>query len=99
MLERPDLVENLIERNGAKDVTIRQTALQELQSMKPRFSQWLPGDEIPEKHWMYRLAKRFFYTDFGAYKNIQNVKPLHDLNGQAKGGSQGNATSDLIEKD
>ena len=34
MLERPDLVENLIERNGAKDVTIRQTALQELQSMK-----------------------------------------------------------------
>ena len=99
MLERPDLVENLIERNGAKDVTIRQTALQELQSMKPRFSQWLPGDEIPEKHWMYRLAKRFFYSDFGAYKNMQNVKPLHDVDGHNKGSSKGNANPDLIEKD
>ncbi|MDG1890623.1 MAG: radical SAM protein [Verrucomicrobiota bacterium] len=76
MLERPELVEELVERHGAKDATIRQSALQELQSMKPRYSQWLPGDEIPEKHWMYRWAKRFFYTDFGAYQNLQNEQPL-----------------------
>ena len=78
MLERPDLVEGLVKKHAAGDGTIRQTAMQELQAMKPRHSQWLPGDEIPEKHWMYRWAKRFFYTDFGAYNRLEKVKPLSD---------------------
>ena len=36
--------------------------------MEPR-GQPIPrrGDEIPEKNWLYRLAKRFFFNDFGAY--------------------------------
>lgn len=82
MLERPDLVEDLVKKHAAGDGTIRQTAMQELQAMKPRHSQWLPGDEIPEKHWMYRWAKRFFYTDFGAYNRLEKVKPLSDTVGQ-----------------
>jgi len=82
MLERPDLVEELVKKHAAGDGTIRQTAMQELQAMKPRHSQWLPGDEIPEKHWMYRWAKRFFYTDFGAYDRLEKVKPLSDTVGQ-----------------
>ncbi|MEK9948938.1 MAG: radical SAM protein [Verrucomicrobiales bacterium] len=82
MLERPDLVEDLVKKHAAGDGTIRQTAMQELQAMKPRHSQWLPGDEIPEKHWMYRWAKRFFYTDFGAYDRLEKVKPLSDTVGQ-----------------
>ena len=82
MLERPDLVEDLVKKHAAGDGTIRQTAMQELQAMKPRHSQWLPGDEIPEKHWMYRWAKRFFYTDFGAYDRLEKVKPLRDTVGQ-----------------
>ena len=82
MLERPDLVEDLVKKHAAGDSTIRQTAMQELQAMKPRHSQWLPGDEIPEKHWMYRWAKRFFYTDFGAYNRLEKVKPLSDTVGQ-----------------
>ena len=82
MLERPDLVEELVKKHAAGDGTIRQTAMQELQAMKPRHSQWLPGDEIPEKHWMYRWAKRFFYTDFGAYNRLEKVKPLSDTVGQ-----------------
>jgi MoaA/NifB/PqqE/SkfB family radical SAM enzyme len=81
-LERPDLVEDLVKKHAAGDGTIRQTAMQELQAMKPRHSQWLPGDEIPEKHWMYRWAKRFFYTDFGAYDRLEKVKPLSDTVGQ-----------------
>jgi hypothetical protein len=40
--------------------------------MKPRFSQWLPGEEIPEKHWMYRLAKKYWFSDFGAYRNANH---------------------------
>ena len=82
MLERPDLVEDLVKKHAAADGTIRQTAMQELQAMKPRHSQWLPEDEIPEKHWMYRWAKRFFYTDFGAYDRLETVKPLSDSVGQ-----------------
>ena len=69
VLERPDLVQDLVQKHGARDTTVRQTALAELQAMTPRFSQWLPGEEIPERHWMYRWAKRFWFSDFGAYRN------------------------------
>ena len=30
-------------------------------------SQHQPGQEIPEKHWMYRLAKKHYFFGFGAY--------------------------------
>jgi MoaA/NifB/PqqE/SkfB family radical SAM enzyme len=69
VLERPDLVKGLVQKHGACDTTVRQTAIAELDDMVPRFSQWLPGEEIPEKHWMYRWAKRFWFSDFGAYQN------------------------------
>jgi len=41
----------------------------ELEAMQPRFSQWLPGEEVPETHWMYRWAKKYWFNDFGAYRN------------------------------
>jgi hypothetical protein len=68
VLERPDLVQQLVAKHSAEDTTLRGTALAELQQMTPRTSQWLPGQEIPEKHWMYRLAKKYFFNDFGAYQ-------------------------------
>jgi MoaA/NifB/PqqE/SkfB family radical SAM enzyme len=74
VLERPDLVRELAERHGARDTTIRQTALAELNSMAPRPSQWQEQEEIPEKHWMYHLAKRFFYHDFGVYHDLRGGK-------------------------
>jgi hypothetical protein len=40
--------------------------------MTPRFSQWLPGEEVPEKHWMYRLAKKYWFNDFGAYRTADH---------------------------
>jgi len=40
--------------------------------MTPRFSQWLPGEEVPEKHWMYRIAKKYWFSDFGAYRKADN---------------------------
>jgi MoaA/NifB/PqqE/SkfB family radical SAM enzyme len=67
VLERPDLVKELAAKHGAGDTTIRQTAVAELDSMTPRTSQYRPGEEIPEKHWMYRLAKKYFFNDFGVY--------------------------------
>jgi hypothetical protein len=68
VLERPDLVKELVVKHGARDTTVRGTAMAELEAMTPRFSQWLPGHEVPEKHWMYRLAKRYWFHDFGAYR-------------------------------
>src|SRR3954466_1845224 len=61
VMERPDLVKELVVKHGARDTTIRGNAMAELEAMTPRFSQWLPGEEIPEKHWMYRLAKKHWF--------------------------------------
>jgi MoaA/NifB/PqqE/SkfB family radical SAM enzyme len=75
VLERPDLVRSIVRKHGARDTTMRRTALAELEAMEPRLSQWLPGEEIPEQHWMYRWAKRFWFGDFGAYRDLQEQRP------------------------
>jgi hypothetical protein len=79
VLERPDLVKELVLKHGARDTTVRGTAMAELEAMTPRFSQWLPGQELPEKHWMYRWAKRFWFSDFNAYRNV-----AHDAERKAR---------------
>jgi hypothetical protein len=67
VLERPDLIKALALKHAARDTTSRGTALAEVDQMRPGFSQYLPGREVPEKHWLYRLAKRHGFNDFGAY--------------------------------
>jgi MoaA/NifB/PqqE/SkfB family radical SAM enzyme len=69
VLERPDLLRQLVEKHGARDATVRGTALEELQALTVRTSQYNPGNEVPEKNWLYRLAKRFWFNDFGAYRH------------------------------
>jgi uncharacterized Fe-S cluster-containing radical SAM superfamily protein len=71
VMERPDLVKRLILKHGARDTTVRQTVLSELEAMQPRVSQWLPGQEIPEKHWLYRLGKKMWFVDGGAYERTR----------------------------
>lgn len=75
VLERPDLVKSLVVKHGARDTTVRGTAMAELEAMQPRASQWLPGEEIAEKHWMYWVAKRFWFGDFGAYARLEGQPP------------------------
>ncbi|QDT63933.1 radical SAM/SPASM domain-containing protein [Calycomorphotria hydatis] len=67
VLERPDLLKSLVDKHHASDETARQTAAAELEALTMRTSQYHPGDEIPEKSWAYRLAKRFLFSDFGVY--------------------------------
>lgn len=83
-LERPDLLLELANRHGAKDATARHTHFAELAAMESRPSQYNPGVEIPEKSWAYRLAKYFFFNDYGTYgkhftesnwKDPRSVKP------------------------
>ena len=74
VLERPDLLKALAAKHGAKDSTVRQTAVAELDAMQVRTSQYNPAAQIPEKNWLYRLAKRFWFNDFGAYRGMDHSK-------------------------
>ncbi len=73
-LERPDLIEGLVDRHGAKDSTARKSALVELQAAGKYPSQYSPDLEpIPEKSWAYRLAKRIAFHEYGVY--TEHFKP------------------------
>lgn len=79
VLERPDLVKAIAEKHGAEDSTLRGTAAAELEAMTPRGSQWLPdGEEIPEKHPVYRWAKRIWFNDFGVYEQLEASAPREE---------------------
>jgi MoaA/NifB/PqqE/SkfB family radical SAM enzyme len=90
VLERPDLLKQLVEKHGARDSTARGTALAELDAMSVRTSQFNPDHEIPEKNWLYRLAKRYWFNDFGVYRGRDHsktsavyVSPLQPRNASA----------------
>jgi hypothetical protein len=68
------LLKQLVEKHCARDATVRGTALAELEAMEVRTSQYNPGHEIPEKNWLYRLAKRYWFYDFGAYRGRDHSK-------------------------
>jgi hypothetical protein len=74
VLERPDLLKQLVEKHGARDSTARGTALAELAAMEVRTSQYNPGGEIPEKNIFYRLAKRYWFNDFGVYRGRDHAR-------------------------
>ena len=39
--------------------------------VRNRLVQWNnPTQQIPEKNWLYRLAKRFWFNDFGVYDKM-----------------------------
>jgi MoaA/NifB/PqqE/SkfB family radical SAM enzyme len=67
VLERPDLVRDLVARHQGRDTTQRGTALAEMENLLPRNSQHNPGNEVPEDNWMYRFAKKHWFFGFGAY--------------------------------
>ena len=90
VLENPRLVLEIADRHAARDTTQRGTAREELLAMTPRSSQDLPGREIPEKHWMYRFAKRYWFNDFGSY-------PTHaDRRQSVSPANTASAASDLV---
>lgn len=67
VLERPDLVKELVLRHGARDTTQRRAALAEIEALEPRSSQHNPDHIVPEDNWMYRFAKKHWFFGFGAY--------------------------------
>jgi len=69
VMERPDLLKELVERHGATDSTHRDdgAGMAEIEALQSLPSQHNPGNEVPEEHWMYRFAKKHWFFGFGAY--------------------------------
>ncbi|MEL6105787.1 MAG: radical SAM protein [Planctomycetota bacterium] len=78
IMERPDLLVDLAEKHGARDTTVRGEVLEELKNVTPRRSQFQPGDEIPERSFVYRWAKKYAFNDFGTYGRHFDVTNYQD---------------------
>ena len=66
ILEYPQQLHEYIGASGAKDFSGRNTAFAELNSITPRTSQHLPGEEIAEDFWFYRFLKSRVFFGMGA---------------------------------
>ncbi len=100
VLERPDLLRQLVEQHNANDGTVRRTALEELEAMRTRTSQYNPGHAIPEQSWFYRFAKRHWFSDFGVYDGHDHSRTaapaLVQLPADGTGSGTGPGTEPLL---
>jgi MoaA/NifB/PqqE/SkfB family radical SAM enzyme len=67
LLDDPQALHDYVCECGAADSSGRGTALAELEAMAPMPSHHVPDQEIPEKSWTYRFAKKYWFFGFGAY--------------------------------
>ena len=67
LLDRPELLAPIVRQGGAHDTSGRPGNLDAIAGRPPCAGHDLPGHEIPERQWMYRLAKRQWFFGFGAY--------------------------------
>lgn len=67
LLENPHALFDFLAAEKARDTTGRGTGFEELAAMKTLPGHYQPGHEIPEKHWVYRFAKKHWFFGFGAY--------------------------------
>ena len=67
IMEHPDTLADFIRDEQAVDSSGRGTLLQELNCMGSCGSHHQPGQEIPERSWAYRFAKKNWFFGFGAY--------------------------------
>ena len=67
LLEDPAALGALVRAAKAYDSSGRDTALDELDRMMPMPSHHQPGQEIPEKSFLYKFAKKHWFFGFGAY--------------------------------
>ena len=67
LLDHPGDLRAFLEEQGARDSSGRGTGFDELAEMIRLPCHHMAGQEIPEKHWAYRFAKRNWFFGFGAY--------------------------------
>ncbi len=66
ILERPQELAAFLQDKGADDTSGRD-ALAELSGSQARTSHHLPGEEIPEDFWFYRMLKKQLFFGMGGY--------------------------------
>ncbi|NBB95450.1 MAG: radical SAM protein [Planctomycetes bacterium] len=67
LMDDPAALADFVTRTIATDTSGRSVGTAELLAMQPHPSHHQPGDEIAEKHWAYRFAKKHWFFGFGAY--------------------------------
>lgn len=67
LLDAPARLAAVVQEAGARDTTGRGTGMAEIAALEVRPSHVHPGPPIPEQHWAYRLAKKYWFFGFGAY--------------------------------
>ena len=66
ILEHPQELVEFFKKHDVKDYSTRDM-FSEINSISPRTSHHLPGDEIPEDFWFYRLLKKQVFFGMGGY--------------------------------
>ena len=66
ILEHPQALAAFLRQSSADDTSGRD-AFAELDASEPRTSHHLPGEEIPEDHWLYRFLKKRLFFGMGGY--------------------------------
>lgn len=89
IMERPDLLVDLAAKHEARDTTARGGVIEELKAVSPRRSQYQPGDEIPERNFVYRWAKKYAFNDFGTYAKHFDPSSYCDPGSTSDSGSTG----------
>lgn len=67
LLDQPMRLRDFLVTHAAEDTGGRGHGMDELAMMTPLPSHHQPGSEIPESHWFYRLAKKYWFFGMGAY--------------------------------
>ncbi len=66
ILEHPQALAQFLREQGATDYSGRDLPA-ELAAATPRTSHHLPGEEIPEDYWLYRVLKKQLFFGMGGY--------------------------------
>lgn len=67
LLSDPEKLADYVQEEGVPDSSGRGTFVQELRAMTPQADHDMGDACIPERHWFYRLAKKYWFFGFGAY--------------------------------
>jgi MoaA/NifB/PqqE/SkfB family radical SAM enzyme len=67
LLGNPRELYDFLAAERARDSTGRGSGWRELAAMRPLADHDMPDACIPESHWFYRLAKKYWFFGFGAY--------------------------------
>lgn len=67
LLDNPGALAEYVRQRGLPDSSGRDAFCEELSRMAPLADHDMGEERIPEKHWFYRLAKKYWFFGFGAY--------------------------------